>query len=523
MYCGALSTDHGQSANGRKGVVLLIVLVVIVMLSLAAYQYSGWMTSEYKADRTEMRQAQARALATSGINYVMAMLANPSTYANNLSYNPYNNPLFQEQGSPESGPGRFSIVAPIDPSDPNYGPGARAYRFGAVDESGKININALLQLDPTGNIAKQILMALPNPTNADLDSISDAILDWLDPDENPRTNGAESNYYSSLNPPYYCKNGPLDSFEELLLVKGVTPQLLFGNDRNRNGIIDPDEDDGTDPSLQLGWSAYLTVYSREQDFDSQNNPRTYLNNSSLDPTTLATGLGQDLATYIGNYKQYGGSAVTATAGRGTRTAPRGPMAPMARATMAASGRGTQIASLYDLIDSQVTVPGSSSPTPSPLSSKNIDSLNQYLPPLLDTTTVTRPGQTTAPRINVLTASPVVLQMLMLVNPTITSDNIQAIISNRPSLSATGPIDPIYLTTTWLITKANWTVAKVKAVEKWITSRSQVYRVQSIGYFPKGGPTARIEAIIDVNGGMPRLISWRDLTELGKGIDLQTSQ
>ena len=35
----------------------------------------------------------------------------------------------------------------------------------------------------------------------------------------------------SLDPPYNAKNGPLDSIEELLFVQGVTPQLLFGNDR----------------------------------------------------------------------------------------------------------------------------------------------------------------------------------------------------------------------------------------------------------------------------------------------------
>jgi hypothetical protein len=44
-------------------------------------------------------------------------------------------------------------------------------------------------------------------------------------------------------------------------------------------------------------------------------------------------------------------------------------------------------------------------------------------------------------------------------------------------------------------------------------------VQSIGYFEGGGPTARIEAIIDTNAGRPRIIYWRDLTELGKGYDL----
>ena len=43
------------------------------------------------------------------------------------------------------------------------------------------------------------------------------------------------------------KNGPLETVEELLLVRGVTPQLLFGADINRNGQLDRarDRDDDT--------------------------------------------------------------------------------------------------------------------------------------------------------------------------------------------------------------------------------------------------------------------------------------
>ena len=79
---------------------------------------------------------------------------------------------------------------------------------------------------------RDLLMALPGMT----EETADAILDWLDEDEEPREYGAESDYYSSLSPPYAAKNGQLETVEELLLVRGVTPQLLFGADVNRNGI-----------------------------------------------------------------------------------------------------------------------------------------------------------------------------------------------------------------------------------------------------------------------------------------------
>src|SRR5438876_360021 len=78
---------------------------------------------------------------------------------------------------------------------------------------------------------------------------------------------AQSDYYSALSPSYLAKNGPLDTLEELLLVRGVTAQLLLGNDRNRNGQFDPDENDGSG-ALNPGWASYLTVYSREWNLDS---------------------------------------------------------------------------------------------------------------------------------------------------------------------------------------------------------------------------------------------------------------
>ena len=68
-------------------------------------------------------------------------------------------------------------------------------------------------------------------------------------------------------------------------------------------------------------------------------------------------------------------------------------------------------------------------------------------------------------------------------------------------------------------KANFSPNTLKALDQYITGRSQVYRIQSIGYFDGGGPTARIEAVIDTNNQRPRIISWRDLTELGKGFNV----
>ena len=62
----------------------------------------------------------------------------------------------------------------------------------------------------------------------DRDTVADSILDWRDANREHRLNGAEEDYYRGLDPPYSAKDGPLDVLEELLLVRGVTPQIFGG-------------------------------------------------------------------------------------------------------------------------------------------------------------------------------------------------------------------------------------------------------------------------------------------------------
>lgn len=108
------------------------------------------------------------------------------------------------------------------------------YTVSIVDESGKININTLT--DASAIILKNLL------TNSGIeaagaDVIVDSILDWKDADDLTRLNGAESDYYMSLPNPYKAKNANFDTLEELLLVRGMTSEILYGSDKKK-GIID---------------------------------------------------------------------------------------------------------------------------------------------------------------------------------------------------------------------------------------------------------------------------------------------
>src|ERR1019366_2860258 len=285
-------------AKPRRGIVLVAVLVVVVLLSLAGYQYSDLMLSEYRASESAHRAVQAQKFADSGIHYGAALLSNPDNFNNLLGGNPWNNPaMFQGirlQGDNDL-KGLFDIVAPPDIDDPSA---LTTPIYGVQDECGKINLNALMKTDATGQTLYNMLMLLPNMTT----DIAGCIVSWMGGSYGITNSGAQDDYYMSLSPAYHCKNGPIDSIDELLLVKGVTWQLLYGSDLNRNGI---QEDGELGPNgFDRGWAAYLTVHSREQNSDANGNPFIYLNNTDLQTlysSLVEGGVSDDLAKFIVMY------------------------------------------------------------------------------------------------------------------------------------------------------------------------------------------------------------------------------
>ena len=92
-----------------------------------------------------------------------------------------------------------------------------------VDLERKFNINVANQqiLDEA---ARLIGIEL-----GDAGVINDSILDWMDRDDRTRVNGVEGDYYLGLDPPYRCKDGPIDDLTELMLVNGITEDMYFGS------------------------------------------------------------------------------------------------------------------------------------------------------------------------------------------------------------------------------------------------------------------------------------------------------
>ncbi|MCX5687605.1 MAG: type II secretion system protein GspK [Candidatus Omnitrophica bacterium] len=93
--------------------------------------------------------------------------------------------------------------------------------YGAEDETSKININYA----PVGALTS-LLKTIGEIDEGGATDIANAIIDWRDEDIAVSPRGAEDDYYKSLSLPYKCKNGKFQILEELLLVKGMTPELF---------------------------------------------------------------------------------------------------------------------------------------------------------------------------------------------------------------------------------------------------------------------------------------------------------
>jgi hypothetical protein len=100
-----------------------------------------------------------------------------------------------------------------------------------TDEYSKINLNALIYEDAGGQEKEfeplvEAVRYIFEQRSEDADP-TDAILDWLDSDDDPRPEGFERDYYEELDPPIAIKNGSMDSLEELLLIPGVSQEIYF--------------------------------------------------------------------------------------------------------------------------------------------------------------------------------------------------------------------------------------------------------------------------------------------------------
>jgi general secretion pathway protein K len=204
-----------KTINTESGVALLMVLWVITLLMVLVMSFSLLTRTEANSTVFFRDGVQKKFFAEAALERAIMEIYHRQTY--------------REQTVVLEG----NEVVRIDGRTYNGNIGTSRYVFRLFNESGKINLNTMGAR--SGVILNNLLVNL-GIAKETADIIVDSILDWIDTDDLRRLNGVESDYYQSLPNPYKAKNGRLDTLEELLLIKGMSPDILFGT-KEQKGLI----------------------------------------------------------------------------------------------------------------------------------------------------------------------------------------------------------------------------------------------------------------------------------------------
>ena len=237
----------------RRGTVLITTMVVSFALAGSVIVLCRSMRVEMQASANQAAALQASAVERGAEQYVLALLAEQKDQLHEMSED--------EFAAIPVGAGYFWLLRP-DYDD------ATMPLFGLVEENAKLNLNSA-DYDQ--------LARLPGMTYP----AASSIMDWKDADQNTERDGAETDYYLSLPEPYYCKDAPFESVEELLLVREFYRDMLYGDGSPLPPLGQPHSarDAGmgagvfTDPMIARGMFDLLTVYSSESGLSESGAPQ----------------------------------------------------------------------------------------------------------------------------------------------------------------------------------------------------------------------------------------------------------
>lgn len=495
--------------------VLFIVVIFVTMLSLAGLSYVAVMSTEHKAVRLRGDELQVEMAVGSGIEMMRAHLqqkAKPSSTgrvaANSSSgEGPFRGVVVMDDEMGRQT--RFSVVSPKVENDQVTG-----IRFGVTNESARLNLAVLPEWEERDpGSARAALMTLPNMTQ----SIADAILDWIDRDTSPRQFGAEASYYSGLGVPYGPRNAEPTSLEELLLVRDVTREMLFGADENFNYQVDPGEQAGTSGGVltsagatAVPWSMLLTVFSAEKNLNPNGEPKIDLNERDLTSLygKLQKVVDEDLARFIILCRQF--RQVTPAS---TKVKPIS----LKKVEPDLSGRARyRFNSVLDLLGTSIQIRANDEARTrrtvrSPLkASRRV--IRETLPTLLDYVSIGS-DPVIRGRINVLEAPEEVLMAV----PGMTEGLARRIKTQRQA-GAAGD-EEMRRHPTWLLADGLVDLEQMKKLLPYITCGGDVYRGQVVGFFDEQGPVSRAEVVIDATSAPARQVYYKDLRLLGRGFAL----
>jgi len=213
------------SFNNNRGIALIITLSIISVLVVSTLELNRKARSSIYVSGAFRERIQLKQMAMSGVHAALALLIKDKENSEIDS-------IQEDWANPEK------IEELLMEMSFDYG----RVRVSIVDELGKIQVNSLVKF-PDGrdfnesqrqmweHFLNLAIPALDRTDDTAPTSIINSLKDWLDRGDDDLItglSGAESEYYLDLNPPYESQNGPFHHLGELMLVKGITPELFEG-------------------------------------------------------------------------------------------------------------------------------------------------------------------------------------------------------------------------------------------------------------------------------------------------------
>jgi type II secretory pathway component PulK len=424
-----------RCGTGQRGTVLIVTIWVVLVLAGLALVFARSMRVATAVSANHVASLQAECIADGALQYIIAKIAAAAEEEDNDSDD---SDIYEAQ---EVGKGYFWVLRSNLESD-------REFDYGLTDEAGKINLNSA---------SLEMLQKLPGMTA----ELAASIIDWRDEDTDVTTGGAESEYYLLRSDGYQCKNLPLETVDEILLIKGASQELLYGEDTNLNGYLDDQENDGDESEppdnhngrLDPGFYDYVTVYSTEKNVDADGAARINITDSTA-VSNLQTLLEE-------KFKQERALEI------------------IQRSAVSTNPNFENILSFY--YRSQMTA----------------EEFAQIADKLTTSSETTLPGL-----VNVNTAPKEVLLCL----PGLEESDAQALVSYREANS--DGLDSI----AWVTQVLNQ--EKAVGIGTYITVRSYQYSADIVCLSGNGRAYKRYRAILDTQSGSPRVVYWRSLTHFG---------
>jgi general secretion pathway protein K len=211
-------------AGNNRGAALLITLTIITLLIASALELNRRGRTAVVFTAVARDRITLSHMASSGIDIAMAILVKDKKESDTDS--------LQEDWADSEKINEILGDIPFESGN---------VKVKISDELGRIQVNALLKSSGGHEINSlqaqlwdRFLRLVPRDESEDESyptSVINSVKDWLDSNDDDLITGlvgAESDYYQAFDPPYSCRNGPVFDLDELLLVKGVTPDIYYG-------------------------------------------------------------------------------------------------------------------------------------------------------------------------------------------------------------------------------------------------------------------------------------------------------